>query len=205
MCVGLVMHVKYLLAAAAVLSLSMSLAAPARADFVLTFDESGGCSYTSATIGSGTCASQFIADPSANPLTTAKVLVFTLPELTWSGNVNIFEPDGVTISDRLRWIPSLTPPNNSSSACIQAPGVAACALYMIFYSVDELSGLTAGATQSSAIEKADGTFDYKVGGAGTNEYLGFSPVPLPAALPLFATGLGASGLLGWRRKRKTAV
>ena len=27
-------------------------------------------------------------------------------------------------------------------------------------------------------------------------------VPLPAALPLFATGLGGLGLLGWRRKRK---
>ena len=27
--------------------------------------------------------------------------------------------------------------------------------------------------------------------------------PLPAALPLFATGFGALGLLGWRRKRKT--
>jgi hypothetical protein len=31
---------------------------------------------------------------------------------------------------------------------------------------------------------------------------GVSAVPLPAALPLFATGLGALGLLGWRRKRK---
>jgi hypothetical protein len=29
-----------------------------------------------------------------------------------------------------------------------------------------------------------------------------SPTPLPAALPLFAGGLGAMGLLGWRRKRK---
>jgi hypothetical protein len=28
------------------------------------------------------------------------------------------------------------------------------------------------------------------------------PTPLPTALPLFATGLGALGLLGWRRKRK---
>jgi hypothetical protein len=27
--------------------------------------------------------------------------------------------------------------------------------------------------------------------------------PIPATLPLFATGLGALGLLGWRRKRKT--
>jgi hypothetical protein len=29
-----------------------------------------------------------------------------------------------------------------------------------------------------------------------------SATPLPAALPLFATGLGAFGLLGWRRKQK---
>ena len=29
--------------------------------------------------------------------------------------------------------------------------------------------------------------------------------PLPAALPLFATGLGGLGLLGWRRKRKVAA
>jgi hypothetical protein len=32
-----------------------------------------------------------------------------------------------------------------------------------------------------------------------------SSVPLPAALPLFASGLGALGLLGWRRKRKAAA
>ena len=29
--------------------------------------------------------------------------------------------------------------------------------------------------------------------------------PLPAALPLFAAGLGGLGLLGWRRKRKVAA
>jgi hypothetical protein len=29
-----------------------------------------------------------------------------------------------------------------------------------------------------------------------------SETPLPASFPLFATGLGAMGLLGWRRKRK---
>jgi hypothetical protein len=32
-----------------------------------------------------------------------------------------------------------------------------------------------------------------------------NPVPLPATLPLFATGLGVLGLLGWRRKRKAAA
>jgi len=29
--------------------------------------------------------------------------------------------------------------------------------------------------------------------------------PLPAALPLFTTGLGVLGLLGWRRKKKTTA
>jgi hypothetical protein len=32
-----------------------------------------------------------------------------------------------------------------------------------------------------------------------------SATPLPAALPLFATGLGALGLLGWRRNRRMAI
>jgi hypothetical protein len=32
-----------------------------------------------------------------------------------------------------------------------------------------------------------------------------SSTPLPAALPLFATGLGAMGLFGWRRKRKNTA
>jgi hypothetical protein len=33
----------------------------------------------------------------------------------------------------------------------------------------------------------------------------FGVVPLPSAIPLFATGLGALGLFGWRRKRKQAA
>ena len=32
-----------------------------------------------------------------------------------------------------------------------------------------------------------------------------SETPLPPALPLFATGLGALGLIGWRKKRKQAA
>jgi hypothetical protein len=38
------------------------------------------------------------------------------------------------------------------------------------------------------------TYDYTV-----------AATPLPAALPLFASGLGALGLLGWRRKRKAKL
>jgi hypothetical protein len=39
---------------------------------------------------------------------------------------------------------------------------------------------------------------------GSNQSL-ISATPLPAALPLFATGLGALGLFGWRKKRKAAA
>jgi outer membrane lipase/esterase len=36
-------------------------------------------------------------------------------------------------------------------------------------------------------------------------FISVANAPLPAALPLFASGLGALGLLGWRRKRKGAA
>src|SRR5262245_52068115 len=45
-------------------------------------------------------------------------------------------------------------------------------------------------------------------GSAPSEFVSFTygtsaiTTPLPAALPLFATGLAALGLLGWRRKRK---
>jgi hypothetical protein len=39
----------------------------------------------------------------------------------------------------------------------------------------------------------------------TVDNVSVSATPLPAAFPLFATGLGALGLLGWRKKRKNAA
>lgn len=66
-----------------------------------------------------------------------------------------------------------------------------------------------------------GTFDNSLGTGNAYETLGSgsevaytldgnitpaaATTPLPTALPLFATGLGALGLLGWRRKRKNAA
>lgn len=42
-------------------------------------------------------------------------------------------------------------------------------------------------------------------GVGNGGSCGASATPLPATLPLFASGLGALGLFGWRRKRKDAA
>jgi hypothetical protein len=62
----------------------------------------------------------------------------------------------------------------------------------VFFKQTTLSGSEASAIIDNVTISTGGG-----GNAGTT--------PLPAALPLFATGLGALGLLGWRRKRKNAA
>jgi hypothetical protein len=60
---------------------------------------------------------------------------------------------------------------------------------------------TASLQDFASIEASGGT----AGGVTTNTYEDawyVAATPIPAALPLFASGLGALGLLGWRRKRK---
>jgi len=52
------------------------------------------------------------------------------------------------------------------------------------------SCLSLGSTDAASVGFAHGTWSS-------------ATTPVPAALPLFATGLGALGLLGWRRKRRT--
>jgi hypothetical protein len=51
---------------------------------------------------------------------------------------------------------------------------------------------------------ANGDYFYSALGARGGS-VSVTPTPLPAALPLFASGLGALGLFGWRRKRKSAA
>lgn len=50
-----------------------------------------------------------------------------------------------------------------------------------------------------------GTFNVNFSSGTTFAIVSVAPVPLPAALPLLAGGLGLLGLLGWRRKRTIAV
>jgi hypothetical protein len=59
--------------------------------------------------------------------------------------------------------------------------------YLVTLSAKLVTGLDLGSVSETII-------------AGTG-----AETPLPAALPLFATGLGVMGVFGWRRKKKSAV
>jgi hypothetical protein len=51
------------------------------------------------------------------------------------------------------------------------------------------------ANQNGVFPNSDGPYQMLVTGS-------IATTPLPAALPLFASGLGALGIVSWRRKRK---
>jgi hypothetical protein len=59
-----------------------------------------------------------------------------------------------------------------------------------------ITALASGDITGRVPDDVGGAYQMLVGGTET---------PLPAALPLFASGLGALGVMGWRRKRKAAV
>ena len=70
-----------------------------------------------------------------------------------------------------------------------SPAVTCCSLYFPFTT---WAGLASSPSGASALFGSDLTFTP----------VGSTPVvPLPATLPLFATGLAGLGLLGWRRKK----
>jgi PEP-CTERM motif len=85
--------------------------------------------------------------------------------------------------------------NSGPFAAITGPFVAGLNILLLIVN-DTSTGISGNLNPNSAPTSAflEGTVTFDV----------VSQVPLPAALPLFATGLGALGLLAWRRKRKAA-
>jgi hypothetical protein len=103
---------------------------------------------------------------------------------------------------------SITPYVNIFTGDIVISG-GAIADYELF--IDISHGVQAGISMQAALEPSPYSFaaaysqSAYAGSGGVWSEGSPAVTPLPAALPLFATGLGVMGLLGWRRKRKAAA
>ena len=136
-------------------------AASARA-FTMNFDEAGNCSADV-----GTCGSTTAPDPFG--LVSGNVLIFTTPSFVFTGTVDILDPDGITISDRLRWFCGA-----GAGQCGFATTGQAFANRMIFYSFDDNTPLVPLILSAlNTTENADGSFQWVVA-SGANTYNGLS-------------------------------
>jgi hypothetical protein len=93
--------------------------------------------------------------------------------------------------------------NGAGFACFLAsPGPLQLSNHMVF-DISFSGGTTNFDLPSLKIDFWANSFQTKSTGDLLSQSIG--QTPLPAALPLFATGLGAMGLFGWWRKRKAAA
>jgi hypothetical protein len=92
-----------------------------------------------------------------------------------------------------------------STPCTDIPGDTTWYINILFVGINGLPPLPPSTLDISVLlyyEPPEATF-------GCTDCSGVANLatatPLPAAAPLFATGLGALGLFGWRRKRRNAL
>ena len=174
--------------AGVVLASVMVSAIPANADTIYTYT---GNVFTLAT----------------GPYTTSDfvTLTFDLPSPLAAGLFDhFFTPTSYTISDGVQ---TYTAANSTGSFSVTTTNLTAQILHWDML----VSNIVNGSDFIRTTDGGDiGTF-ITAGGSvvlgdntrpGTWTQSSGVVTPLPAALPLFAGGLGALGLLGWRRKRK---
>ena len=147
-------------------------------------------SFTNVANGSGTATVTGVAilnntDTAATSLTvTSNTDGFGIGEYVGVPGINTFTVvSGQVVAARFQDFGQLNTP----------PAVTCCSIDLEFAG-NNASGLENSNMTVHASSRAGLTFTPVV-----------SAIPLPAALPLFATGLGALGLLGWRRKKKSAA
>ena len=137
--------------------------------------------------GSVSLAFDFSSTDSAVPPPLSKLSI----------NYAIYEPNSATLSDVLLITligrdPSINDSNNVSVTILFVSD-SADESSRIKIPLDAHTIFETGQFQSVASGLSDLNVQFRSD---------VSETPLPTALPLFATGLGALGLLGWRKKRK---
>jgi len=156
----------------------------------------------------GTVSGSFVWDTISNTATSWNFAVSggntsTFPAATYSnatstfGDVNI---DIATGSDTLMF--SIPTPDPSVFRQFRF-AVADFALNTPVLNLSLVSNIFTNSSSTSGYGECFNCSPYREGVLGA--YLSSSEVPLPAALPLFATGLGVIAFLARRRKRKDAA
>ena len=153
-------------------------------------------------IGPGTVTGQIVglvdnkADqtPTAIYLTSYPALV-PMPFTNWpSQTFNILSYSGVGADI-----------DGASSFTVNAAGSLTAVDFSISVLTQQVSAFNFSLYIARDIYSIDNTITDTAVLADTATFTPVSATPLPAALPLFVSGLGAIGLLGWRRNRKNAA
>jgi hypothetical protein len=170
---------RFVLAAAA-----LSLLAASANAATITYDI-GTTTATFAGGGLDTLTGTFTVDFTANTLTNIAITV--------SGNVipGVSPPVPTTFGT-----PNTLSPNTVGA---QNPAGQFVVVHLVFQ--DNLGNSPDAITQVNFTQGSIGLNVMSLTASGTATPQ-TSATPLPAALPLFATGIGGLGFLGWRRKRK---
>lgn len=161
-------------------------ALPARADTIQSF----AWSYSGSGVsGSGTLDASY---PGSG-------VTYTLTSISGTANgLNIVGPSSYDSPDQLLFSPS--PPN----IALDTLGISFSVVGGQSFNIYEDDGLySPGAPYGcGGVYCLLGPGTVGAGDPFVTVTFSLTPTPLPAALPLFATGLGAMGLFGWRRKRR---
>jgi hypothetical protein len=181
---GVVGNMKHVVFAA---TAALSLLATSANAAAITYDI-GTTTATYAGGGADTLTGTFTVDFTTNTLTATAITV--------SGNVI---PGVDPPVPTLFGTPNDLSPNEVGA---QNPGGQFVVVHLVFQ--DNLGNSPDAITQVNFTQGSIGlnVMSLTASGTATPET---GATPLPAALPLFATGIGGLGLLGWRRKRKQAV
>jgi hypothetical protein len=153
---------------------------------------------------SGTGSLSFQSDTTLNIGGSCSSPCFVSALMTINGTGPAFDPSipsgwaataSATVTDNLGDMLSLAVNNGDT------PGTIHEIFGGVFFPSTLPSTLDISTSSLASILGGPGTIDYSINITLPNWAF---VTPLPAALPLFATGLGALGVLQWRRKRKSA-
>lgn len=171
---------------------------------------------SSSTIGSGILGTVTLTQNGANEVDVAVALIGASfvdtggPHNAFTFNLDLLTPYTIAITSPTGNIFSVgstgsNTPFGSFTNVINCPGCGPGGSNAnagpLNFMVTDLSGISI-----SDFTKNSGGFYFAADVIGPNGGTGaIAAAPLPAALPLFASGLGALGLFGWWRKRKNAA